>query len=373
MESAGAVAGNIVAFAGQMLMAPFRFGYWLCGRVVSIVSDVCNYLTGAKRNDVSVVSRTNISDRNITVYGGSTCYGSIKGAGEPVMNTRDLGSFQAVSISGIGDIYLHKGSVRPIEITAEPNIHDYLETRVENGKLMVGVKPGYSISTDKGVTIHVWSPTCDAAEGSGLTKIKAVDGVVQDAFRINVSGSAAFEGDVNVRDLRTNISSLAEATITGRTQKHTVHVSGSGTLEASDLKSSECEVDISSLGNAKISCEKHLDCSVSGSGELSGNLTVERLNTSISSLGKATFTGHATAHNMKISGSGFVSAGKLRTAESIAEISSLGKAEVFCKDRLKASVSSSGSLKYRGQPKVEANVSSLGTVEPFGPLSALGG
>ncbi|KEI69863.1 head GIN domain-containing protein [Endozoicomonas elysicola] len=368
---------SAVAYAAHLALEavklPYRFGYWLCGRVVSIVSDVCNYLTGAKRNDVSVFSRASISDRNVSVYVGSSCYGSIKGAGEPVMNTRDVGSFQAVSISGIGDIYLHKGPVRPIEITTEPNIHDYLDTRVEHGKLMVGVKPGYSISTDKGVTIHAWSPSYDAAEGSGLTKIKVVDGIVQDTFRINVSGSGAFEGDVNVRDLRTDISSLAKAKLTGGALNHTAHVSGSGVLEASGLNTSQCDVDISSLGSANINCDRNLDSTVSGSGKLHGNLAVERLQSSVSSLGKATFTGHATTHNMKISGSGFVNAGELRTADSTAEISSLGKAEIFCEHRLKASVSSSGSLKYKGQPKVEANISSLGKVEPFGPVSVLGG
>ncbi|WP_419832635.1 head GIN domain-containing protein [Endozoicomonas atrinae] len=238
------------------------------------------------------------SDRHVPVFcGSSTVNDSIKGAGEPVTRSRDVGNFQALSISGIGNLYWHNGPTRPIEITAQPNIHDYLDTRVENGKLKVGFKPGYSISTDEKVRIDVWSPFCEMVKASGVTSIKAVDRISQDNFRIHVSGCASFEGDVNVRSLKTDISSSAKAAISG----------------------------------------------------------------------------DATTHNINISGTGSLKAGNLRTSQSTAEVSSIGKAEVFCEESLKASVSSCGELKYLGQPRVDTKVSSLGKVEPLAPFPAWGG
>ena len=145
--------------------------------------------------------------------------------------------------------------------------------------------------------IDAWSPFCEMVEASGVSSIKAVDSINQDNLRINVSGCASFEGDVNVRSLKTDNSSSAKAAISG----------------------------------------------------------------------------DATTNQINISGTGFLNARNLRTSQSTAEISSIGKAEVFCEESLKVSVSSCGELKYLGQPRVDAKVSGLGKALPFVPFPAWGG
>lgn len=378
MDSINNVFSRASHLALEAIKLPYRAACWFCSRVVSVVSSVKNYLTKVISGDAFVFGsknvsvRTNLSDRSCTYHHYSSSNDGnpveIKGAGKPVTRCRDIGSFQDLSVSGIVNLYWHNAPARPIQITTEPNIQDYIETSVKGGKLTVGLKPGYSISTNKGVTVHVWSPSCNKAEGKGFTKIIAMDRIKQNAFEINMSDHSSFEGGVDVQNLETNISSFAEAKITGNALKHTIRVSGSSALDAGGLKTSQCDIDVSSMASANISCDERLDCKVHGSGALCGNLAVEQLKSAISGFGTVKFTGRATTHHAEISGTGRLEAGKLRTSHSTVEVSSLGSAEVFCEHSLKASVPSiTGTLKYAGCPRIEASASSLKRMETFIP------
>ncbi|WP_066017554.1 GIN domain-containing protein [Endozoicomonas atrinae] len=153
--------------SGVAAVALCASGFYALSAVLGLVSAVSGLaiLFGSSKR----------SDGHVPVFSGSsTDSDSIKGAGEPVTISRDVGSFQALSISGKVKLYWHNGSARPIEITAQPDIHadihDYLDTRVENGELKVGFKPGYSAGKKK-VRIDVWSPICEMAKASGLIPI----------------------------------------------------------------------------------------------------------------------------------------------------------------------------------------------------------
>ncbi|KEI69862.1 hypothetical protein [Endozoicomonas elysicola] len=67
MDSAGAAVRSIVDVAGQVLMAPFRFGCWLGRKVVSAVASLCNYLTGhSEIKSKNQTFQVPIDDRKVT-------------------------------------------------------------------------------------------------------------------------------------------------------------------------------------------------------------------------------------------------------------------------------------------------------------------
>lgn len=101
----------------------------------------------------------------------------------------------------------------------------------------------------------------------------------------------------------------------------------------------------------------------SGSGEIKLKVDAQELITKINSSGNVILSGKADNHEVTIKGAGNLNALELKTNELDADISASGKAEVFVLKNLKADISDSGQLKYKGNPqKINTNATDAGTV-----------
>jgi hypothetical protein len=100
----------------------------------------------------------------------------------------------------------------------------------------------------------------------------------------------------------------------------------------------------------------------SSSGDINLDLKAEKLFSNISSSGDIFVSGSAAEHKATISSSGDLHAFNLDTENTKISISSSGDAEVYVTNKLEATLSSSGSLYYKGHPSLAHSVSSSGRI-----------
>ena len=113
----------------------------------------------------------------------------------------------------------------------------------------------------------------------------------------------------------------------------------------------------------QISASK-LTTSVAGSGDMVLNVKVDSLMGSLAGSGNVTYEGNSEKITFSIAGSGDLHAFKLTANEVEVAISGSGDAEVFCTKSIKANVSGSGDIEYKGDPEFEdINVSGSGSVK----------
>ena len=86
------------------------------------------------------------------------------------------------------------------------------------------------------------------------------------------------------------------------------------------------------------------------------------LHTVISSAGNIVLFGYADSHNANLTSAGNLSSFDLKTKYTTISISSAGNASIYVTDLLNATLSSVGSLYYKGNPQVQSRVSSLGNI-----------
>ncbi len=115
---------------------------------------------------------------------------------------------------------------------------------------------------------------------------------------------------------------------------NTISVSGSGDLKI------ENDFNTSSLAFR-----------LSGSGEFSGKIYVKTLEAAVSGSGEFTIAGSADELNVAISGSGDFNGDGLVTKSTAIRVSGSGNASVYASEKLDASVSGSGDVRYSGHPK----------------------
>jgi hypothetical protein len=109
---------------------------------------------------------------------------------------------------------------------------------------------------------------------------------------------------------------------------------------------------------------EELDLAVSGSGNISLEVEAGSIEAGISGSGDMELRGNTQSFGVGISGSGDVEALNLTTAQARIRISGSGDVEIHVTEELDASISGSGDVRYRGQPRaVKARSSGSGDIE----------
>jgi hypothetical protein len=176
-----------------------------------------------------------------------------KGSGRVVTETREVGGFTKVELSGSGELTIEKTGIESLSVSAEDNLLPQLTSDVSGDTLTLGTKPNTSILPTKPITYSL---------------------TVKDLTGIAVSGS----GSVRVSNLMTNsltteISGSGTITASGAVNDQDVDISGSGHYQAEQMTSKAVKAQLSGSGTASVLASDLLDVKISGSGTLnySGN------------------------------------------------------------------------------------------------------
>lgn len=106
-----------------------------------------------------------------------------------------------------------------------------------------------------------------------------------------------------------------------------------------------------------------LTLSVSGSGNLTGQVSINQLKTRVSGSGSLYISGKTDNQSIRISGSGNIGAFDLVSTSANIRISGSGSARIRVKDAISARISGSGSVRYKGNPsKIISKSSGSGSV-----------
>ena len=209
-------------------------------------------------------------------------YGRIKGSGNIINETRNVGSFEKVAVSGSFDVFLVKGNEGKLDIKIEDNLLAYLVTEVDNGKLKIKWKKGTSINTRKAVIITVYFKDIEAVSLSGSGDIIGKDLIKSNNFEIAVAGSGDIKLNVETNEMDAAISGSGDIDLEGSSENFTAAIAGSGDIDAVNLKTDKATLRISGSGGITITVINELIAKISGSGDIKykGNPKIEDIKVS---------------------------------------------------------------------------------------------
>jgi hypothetical protein len=208
---------------------------------------------------------------------------------------------------------------------------------VEESREVSGVT-GVNLATISDLTITVGD--------TESLRIEAEDNLME-YFETTVrNGKLRIETQDNIK-LETTKPVRYYLTVTGL---DTIQITSAGNIEAPDLVAEEFSLTISSAGDLKM-----------------GELNADTLEVDIGSTGNLDIAGgEVKSQNITIGSTGNYAAQDLASDEAEVRLRSTGSATIWVRDQLQANLSSSGDLRYRGDPTVDATTSSTGEVIPIG-------
>lgn len=230
-----------------------------------------------------------------------------------------VSDFDQIAVSGSLDVTYTQQSGKPkVEIYTSDNIVDLLDIYVKNGKLNLGFKKNVKVSYNK-LEIRVTSEDLNAVNVAGSGDFKFTNGLKTDQLKMNVAGS----GDITASNIQCS-------------QEFTANVAGSGDIECKQLKAADMDISVAGSGDLKIE-----------------NALVTSANASVAGSGTVKISGSADKANYSVAGSGDLYASDFKVQDISASVAGSGDIKCYAVEHLKARVSGSGTIGYKGNPELD--------------------
>lgn len=198
----------------------------------------------------------------------SQWFGKVRGNGDMVTKTRNVGEYDKVSVGGSFDVKLYEGTEGKLTITVDENLLEYLVTEVDNGKLKIKWKKGTNVSHKSKILVTVPFKDIEAVSLSGSGDVYSTDAIKADTFRAALAGSGNIKLIVKTNSISSGISGSGDIEISGTSNSIKCSIAGSGDIEAYDLSSNDADIRISGSGGVKINVKDNLIARISGSGNI---------------------------------------------------------------------------------------------------------
>lgn len=193
------------------------------------------------------------------------------GSGRVTTETRAVSDFNAVALSGIGDLTITQGETEALTVEAEDNLVPYLKTEVRDRTLTISIdqRNGLTMLTPtKPVRFNLSVKNLASVDLSGAGRIVAGE-LKSDQLRIGISGAGSVALDrVQAASVTSTLSGAGGLKLSGQVTNQTVNLSGLGGYEAPDLSSQAARVTISGAGSATVWARDSLDVTISGAGSV---------------------------------------------------------------------------------------------------------
>ena len=224
----------------------------------------------------------------ITLSAFAQPWKKIEGNGKIKKESREVGSYTAVSSAGSWDVMIAYGTSKAIEIEGDDNLVPYIETEVVAGTLKIKSKKYYNLSSRRKIVVYV-----NVTELTGVSLAGSGDMIGNGNFTndgkttFSLAGSGNINiGFKNIEKANVSIAGSGNVNLKGSADEVTVSIAGSGNANCEDVVANDVEVSIAGSGSAKVNANKSLKSSIAGSGDVYYKGTATNIKKSVLGSGK---------------------------------------------------------------------------------------
>ncbi|MFV9504667.1 MAG: head GIN domain-containing protein [Oscillochloridaceae bacterium umkhey_bin13] len=175
--------------------------------------------------------------------------GQIRGSGNVTTETREIGTFSMIDVSGIGKVLITQGDSAALTVETDDNLQAIVLGEVRDDTLYLGIAPNVSLGNLTRMTFNV---------------------TVENLTAITLSGAAMISAsELTGEQLTVNHSGAGQVTTAGTVVEQHVTLSGAGSYDGAELASERATVDLSGFGSVVVNVSERLDATVSGAGSIS--------------------------------------------------------------------------------------------------------
>lgn len=192
----------------------------------------------------------------------------IKGSGNVTTTNRTTQSYDKISAVGSITVVLIAGDEGAITISADDNLHEYVEVESNGDELKVKIKKNTNYSSKNDIVVTVPFREISEVSITGSGDVMGKDTVKGDNLSLMVTGSGDLVLDTESTSIDAKITGSGDMKLSGKTTNLEVKVSGSGDFMGYGLSATNSEVYVSGSGDAEVYTTASIKARVNGSGDV---------------------------------------------------------------------------------------------------------
>lgn len=176
------------------------------------------------------------------------------------------GSFTSIRVSSSINLYLSKGDVEAVAISAsEEKYKANIKTEIENGELHIFYE-GDRIwnGRNQKLNVYVAYKNLEQITASGASNVLIAGVMELPSLNIKLSGASDFKGQLNIGDLNVKISGASDIHLRGNAKNTNVECSGASDFKSYDLTTETASIKASGASDVNITVNKEITANASG-------------------------------------------------------------------------------------------------------------
>lgn len=208
---------------------------------------------------------------------------SVKGDGTVVTVERELPAFSAVQVTSGMNAHFVQGDQQKVEVVADQNLHELIETSVEDNTLLVKALGNIWSSTEKKVVITC--PGLNEIRTTAGSNVFSEDLLHFDSLILRASAGSNIRIELEASELEVQVSSGANIFLSGSANRLVAKTSSGANLKAEDFTTEYSDISVSSGSNVWVNTMRELTANASSGGNIFYFGTPKKINSSSSSGG----------------------------------------------------------------------------------------
>jgi len=192
------------------------------------------------------------------------CIGeNITGSGDLTTETHDLSDFTRIEAQSGFQLEVTMSSTFSIEITADDNVHEYIEVEKSGDTLSIrlrGTRFYHSVTLRAKITM----PTLYKIQLSGGSQASITGFSSSHDFEVELSGGSQLSGDITAGDADFELSGGSQVNLEGVGDDLSIDASGGSQLDLEDFPIDDASISLSGGSRATINISGTLDADLSG-------------------------------------------------------------------------------------------------------------
>ncbi len=189
---------------------------------------------------------------------------------------RELGDFNAISMRGIGRLFIEQGKEQSVTIHGDDVAINRITTNVTNGKLVIDVgrdwvekiSAGFDFLSTHDIRINITVKDLQELEIAGAAEIEIKNLKTDDLTLKMIGASNVKVLDLKANSLHTEMPGAGKIRVEGSVKDLTVTLTGAGNFSGHELESKTAKVTLSGVGSAQLWVKDELDVTITGVGSV---------------------------------------------------------------------------------------------------------
>jgi hypothetical protein len=190
----------------------------------------------------------------------------VRGSGNQVSETRKVGDFAKIDVSGEFKVNLKQDSTSSLTIIADDNLLKYIKTSVNGDKLRIYTKKNICGSGE--LVVNVGIRNLNEVDASGAVEIASNGKINTGDLKFNLSGATKLTMDLNAANVNTEGSGATKINLTGQASSHNIDLSGAGKINAFDFVVGNYNIETSGATKCQINVLNSLSVHTRGASSI---------------------------------------------------------------------------------------------------------